>query len=146
MSKGGLNQRDVSPCTFCHRQGLGKTTLAHVIANHAGYNVVEMNASDDRSLEAFRTKLDSATQMRSVNSKDQRPNCLVIDEIDGAPAAVINHLVGIVTGTAAGKKNKKKGAAAAKADGFLRPIICICNDLFVPALRPLRQHCMVVSL
>ena len=56
---------------YFHRQGLGKTTLAHVIANHAGYNVVEMNASDDRSLEAFRTKLDAATQMRSVNSKDQ---------------------------------------------------------------------------
>ena len=119
-----------------------------MIANHAGYNVVEMNASDDRSLEAFRTKLDSATQMRSVNSKDQRPNCLVIDEIDGAPAAVINHLIAIVTGTAAGKKNKKKtgaGAANAKADGLQRPIICICNDLFVPALRPLRQQCMVVS-
>ena len=121
--------------------GLGKTTLAHVIANHAGYNVVEMNASDDRSLEAFRTKLDSATQMRSVNSKDQRPNCLVIDEIDGAPAPVINHLIGIVTGNA-GKKGKKKPAA--KGDGLQRPIICICNDLFVPALRPLRQHCMVV--
>lgn len=24
--------------------GLGKTTLAHIIAKHAGYNVVEMNA------------------------------------------------------------------------------------------------------
>lgn len=24
--------------------GLGKTTLAHVIATHAGYNVVEINA------------------------------------------------------------------------------------------------------
>ena len=24
--------------------GLGKTTLAHVIARHAGYNVVEINA------------------------------------------------------------------------------------------------------
>lgn len=24
--------------------GLGKTTLAHVIAKHAGYNVVEINA------------------------------------------------------------------------------------------------------
>ena len=34
--------------------GLGKTTLAHVIAKHAGYNVVEMNASDDRSLAAFK--------------------------------------------------------------------------------------------
>ena len=27
--------------------GLGKTTLAHVIAKHAGYNVVEMNARLD---------------------------------------------------------------------------------------------------
>ncbi|CAB1452200.1 unnamed protein product [Pleuronectes platessa] len=25
-------------------QGLGKTTLAHVIVKHAGYNVVEINA------------------------------------------------------------------------------------------------------
>lgn len=24
--------------------GLGKTTLAHIIAKHAGYNVVEINA------------------------------------------------------------------------------------------------------
>ena len=31
--------------------GLGKTTLAHVVATHAGYKVVEMNASDDRSLQ-----------------------------------------------------------------------------------------------
>ena len=39
--------------------GLGKTTLAHVVASHAGYNVVEINASDDRSLEAFRTKVSA---------------------------------------------------------------------------------------
>ena len=32
--------------------GLGKTTLAHVVANHAGYNVVEINASDDREYSA----------------------------------------------------------------------------------------------
>jgi chromosome transmission fidelity protein 18 len=51
--------------------GLGKTTLAHIIATHAGYNVVEMNASDDRSLQAFKNKMENATQMRSVNSKDQ---------------------------------------------------------------------------
>ena len=34
--------------------GLGKTTLAHVAARHAGYNVVEINASDDREPNAFR--------------------------------------------------------------------------------------------
>lgn len=34
--------------------GLGKTTLAHIAAKHAGYNIVELNASDDRGPEAFR--------------------------------------------------------------------------------------------
>lgn len=29
---------------LCGPPGLGKTTLAHVIAKHAGYNAVEMNA------------------------------------------------------------------------------------------------------
>ena len=58
--------------------GLGKTTLAHVVASHAGYNVVEINASDDRSLQAFKVKLDAATQMKSVSNADQRPNCLII--------------------------------------------------------------------
>ena len=29
---------------LCGAPGLGKTTLAHVIAKHAVYNVVEMNA------------------------------------------------------------------------------------------------------
>lgn len=28
--------------------GLGKTTLAHIIAKHAGYNVVEINARLDK--------------------------------------------------------------------------------------------------
>ena len=87
--------------------GLGKTTLAHVVASHAGYNVVEMNASDDRSLQAFKVKLENATQMKSVTNADPRPNCLIIDEIDGAPAASINHLVSLLTGKAGGNKKKK---------------------------------------
>ena len=61
--------------------GLGKTTLAHIIARHAGYNVVEMNASDDTSIDAFKKKLENSTQMRSVIAQDQRPNCLIIDEV-----------------------------------------------------------------
>lgn len=34
--------------------GLGKTTLAHIAARHAGYNVVEINASDERTPDTFR--------------------------------------------------------------------------------------------
>ena len=42
-------------------------------------------SSDDRSPEAFRTRIEAATQMESVLGAGGRPNCLVIDEIDGAP-------------------------------------------------------------
>lgn len=118
--------------------GLGKTTLAHVIARHAGYNVVEMNASDDRALQTFRAKLEAATQMQSVSAKDRRPNCLIIDEIDGSPVQTINHLVTLISG-----KQTKKGSK--RGEVLKRPIICICNDLYVPALRPLKQHCLIVS-
>lgn len=41
--------------------------------------------SDDRSPEAFRTHIEAATQMESVLGIGGKPNCLVIDEIDGAP-------------------------------------------------------------
>ncbi|KAJ7306108.1 hypothetical protein JRQ81_010474 [Phrynocephalus forsythii] len=38
---------------LCGPPGLGKTTLALVIARHAGYNAVEMNASQSKSRSAF---------------------------------------------------------------------------------------------
>ena len=66
--------------------GVGKTTLAHVAARHAGYRVVEVNASDDRGAESLKTRVTDATQMRSVltaGGNAQRPNCVIIDEIDG---------------------------------------------------------------
>lgn len=50
--------------------------------------MVEMNASDDRSPDIFKQQLEAATQMQSVLGKDPRPNCLVIDEIDGAPTVI----------------------------------------------------------
>lgn len=48
-----------------------------------------MNASDDRNLTSFKIKLESATQMSSVIRNDSRPNCLVIDEIDGSPVVSV---------------------------------------------------------
>ncbi|NWY67455.1 CTF18 protein, partial [Erithacus rubecula] len=112
---------------LCGPPGLGKTTLAHVIARHAGYNAVEMNASDDRSPEVFRTRIEAATQMRSVLGAHERPNCLIIDEIDGAPAASINVLLAIIQrkdgeGEAGAGRRRREGGL------LLRPIICICND------------------
>uniref|UniRef100_A0A8C3NBM4 Chromosome transmission fidelity protein 18 homolog n=1 Tax=Geospiza parvula TaxID=87175 RepID=A0A8C3NBM4_GEOPR len=130
---------------LCGPPGLGKTTLAHVIARHAGYNAVEMNASGDRAPEVFQTRIEAATQMRSVLGSHERPNCLIIDAIDGAPAASINVLLSIIQrkdgeGEAgAGRRRRREGGL------LLRPIICICNDQFVPALRPLRQQSFLLS-
>ena len=63
--------------------GLGKTTLAHVVAKHCGYRPVEINASDDRSAGALTSRIQNAAQMQSVVG-DRRPNCIILDEIDGA--------------------------------------------------------------
>ena len=62
--------------------GLGKTTLAAIAANQAGYNVVEINASDDRSPEVLATRLQAACEMHAVFG-DKRPNVVVLDECDG---------------------------------------------------------------
>ena len=124
------------------KPGLGKTTLANIIASHAGYEIREQNASDDRTVDSFRQTLENGTQMTSVLNRDNRPNCIVIDEIDGAPQPSIEFLIRFVSGQVTEKS--KKGMNKKK---FIlkRPIICICNDLYTPSLRNLRQIAFIVN-
>lgn len=124
------------------KPGLGKTTLAHIIARHAGYEIREMNASDDRTVDSFKQALENGTQMTSVLNRDNRPNCIILDEIDGAPLPSIEFLIRFVSGQVTEKS--KKGANKKK---FIlrRPIICICNDLYGANLRSLRQIAFVVN-
>jgi chromosome transmission fidelity protein 18 len=55
------------------------------VAQHAGYNVIEVNASDDRTGSVMERKIHSVLEISSVKN-DGRPNLLVIDEVDGASA------------------------------------------------------------
>ncbi|XP_074648288.1 chromosome transmission fidelity protein 18 homolog [Tubulanus polymorphus] len=128
--------------------GLGKTTLAHIVASHAGYNVIEINASDDRTLDLFKNRLDSAVRMKAVMGGDARPNCLIIDEIDGSPQPAINHLLSVVR--AVGSKAENNAVTMTKTKKkktqiLKRPIICICNDQYTPALRELRQVSLILQ-
>ncbi|XP_043280438.1 chromosome transmission fidelity protein 18 homolog [Venturia canescens] len=126
--------------------GLGKTTLAHLVAKHAGYNIVEINASDERGPEAFREALLAATEMRSLIGDDPKPNCLILDEIDGASAASIELLIKYVQGKLLPKGRKNKEAAQKNKDGCKRPVICICNEAYTPSLKPLRGMAFVITV
>ena len=66
--------------------GLGKTTLAHVVARHCGYRPLEINASDDRTAATLVARISDAVQMQAVLGSGH-PNCVIIDEIDGAAGA-----------------------------------------------------------
>ncbi|KAI3642621.1 hypothetical protein MP228_012176 [Amoeboaphelidium protococcarum] len=160
------------------RAGLGKTTLAHVIAKQCGYNVIEVNASDERSGEALQQKIMNALQSKSsINSS--KPNLLILDEIDGAlgggDKSLLSFLIKLckedynsfrMVQTSAklskfhqdvnGVSDDQEGQLIVKRNGnmsgekkyqkLLRPIICICNDAYAPALKSFKsfvQHYQV---
>ncbi|CAL7936344.1 unnamed protein product [Xylocopa violacea] len=126
--------------------GLGKTTLAHLAAKHAGYNIIEINASDERTPDAFRQFLLASTQMKAVMGNDPRPNCLILDEIDGAPATSIELLLKFIQGKLISKHKKDKAGSEKQSNVCYRPVICICNEPYTPSLRALRAVALIISV
>ncbi|ORY29754.1 hypothetical protein BCR39DRAFT_588132 [Naematelia encephala] len=122
--------------------GFGKTTLAHIVARHAGYRTLEINASDDRSAATVTTRIQNAVDSGQGMASGGRPTCVVIDEVDGATGggdgSFVRSLIKLIQDVPA----KKKGNIPAKP--LRRPIICICNDLYATALRPLRPFARVI--
>ena len=168
--------------------GAGKTTLAHVAGAHAGYRIVEINASDDRNAEKLVQKVKDAMAMQSVLG-DRRPNLVVVDEIDGAVGGsnegrnAIASLVKCVFRVSHASRSRcgvplwrwhpvcatshrpssphppshrryiaqcaavrLSGADSAASTALARPLICICNDVYAPALRPLRNLAKVFRM
>lgn len=144
--------------------GLGKTTLAHVCAKQAGYEVQEINASDERSSTVVKGRIRDMVGTENVKGVDTKtvdgrtrkagkPVCVVVDEVDGVvggsggsgEGGFVKALIDLVTldqknssalGTLSQAPARKK-----KGDRFrlLRPLILVCNDVYHPSLRPLRQ-------
>lgn len=97
--------------------GIGKTTLVHLVGAEAGYEVVEFNASDERSAIAVRRMFETASQSGCVGSK----RLVIMDEVDG-----------MSSGDRGGV-----GELARLAKQCTFPIICIANDRGSPKMRPL---------
>ena len=153
--------------------GLGKTTLAHVCAKQAGYEVQEINASDERSSGVVKGRIRDMVGTENVKGVDgkasegkvrkaAKPVCVIIDEVDGVvggsggigEGGFVKALIDLILldqknstplGTLQQAPNGKR-----KGERFrlLRPMILICNDVYHPSLRPLRQssHAEVVHV
>lgn len=69
--------------------------------------------------------------MKSMLGPEKRPNCLVLDEIDGATSSSIDLLLKFVEG-----KLKEIGKSSKERfETCHRPVICICNEINAPSLR-----------
>ncbi|KAL4782646.1 hypothetical protein BJX76DRAFT_358705 [Aspergillus varians] len=147
---------------LCGPPGLGKTTLAHVCARQAGYEVLEINASDERSRDVVKSRIRDALGTENVKGmnvevgdqkvrKVGRPVCVVVDEVDGVVSGsggsgeggfmkALVDLVLLDQRNSARKSEQTSGGKKRKGDNFrfLRPIILVCNDVYHASLRPLR--------
>lgn len=144
--------------------GLGKTTLAHVCARQAGYEVQEINASDERSRDVVKGRIRDMVGTENVRGvstttasgkvrKAGRPVCVVVDEVDGVVSGsggsgeggFVKALIDLINLDEKNSKNVGQHSSTSskrkKGDRFrlLRPLILICNDVYHPSLRPLRQ-------
>lgn len=153
--------------------GLGKTTLAHVCAKQAGYEVQEINASDERSAGVVKGRIRDMVGTENVKGVDTKtvdgkvrkagkPVCVIVDEVDGVVSGsggggeggfvkALIDLVMLDQRNSSALGNIQQGTTRKrKGDRFrlLRPLILICNDVYHPALRPLRQssHAEVIHV
>ena len=126
--------------------GVGKTSLATAIANDMGWNVVELNASDQRNAAAIRrASTGSANHFTfnmdgSFNANQNRRTLILLDEVDHISGSYRQVSEQRIQATLSSRieddevKEKLKGDSGGKAE-LLRllsetkqPILLTCND------------------
>ena len=121
--------------------GVGKTTLAHALATERGWNVVELNASEQRNAAAIRASATRGSQNFSLDqfatgSRASGKTVILLDEVD--------HLSGGFAKVSEDRISKSlsktedgyvlKGDSGGKAEllsllrGTKHPVIMTCND------------------
>lgn len=140
---------------LCGSPGIGKTTLAHVLSRHAGYEPFEINASDDRTCSVLTQKILGAMQNGLNNRK---PKCIILDEMDGAnhDKNTVQSILSLVqaeipvkqksNGSSSSTQQQQRKKKNKRSNYLRRPIIMIANHKFAPVLRPFLPHAMVFNV
>ena len=108
--------------------GVGKTVVSETVARERGWDIVEINASDQRSGDILSKTAGLASTQSTLTGNGK---LILLDEVDG-----IN-------------LRQDHGAVAAiiqviKESRF--PIVLTANDPWDPKIRPLRDACLLIEL
>jgi replication factor C large subunit len=108
--------------------GTGKTSLVEALANDAGYELVETNASDTRTKKKLKSELKEATRQKSFFGGQK---LILVDEVDG------------MAGNA-----DRGGAAELKRiiEESRFPVVMTANDNYEDSIRSLRRISKQVEL
>ncbi|KAJ2808843.1 DNA replication factor C complex subunit Rfc1 [Coemansia guatemalensis] len=132
--------------------GIGKTTTAHLVAKLAGFDVLELNASETRNKSSLKDILGSAVGNRSVLEFDRAKLKHLESEmqketdkdvLQSVTTSGSKRLV-VVMDEVDGMSGGDRGGSTELIQLIKKtrvPIICICNDRQSPKVRSLANHC-----
>ena len=104
--------------------GIGKTTLARLLAEELDFTLVEQNASDIRNKKAVTGFMCAVKDNQTFSNAVIKKTLIIMDECDGM--------------------SSDRGGSTALLDTIKTtkvPIICVCNDRQHPKMRTLANHC-----
>ena len=121
--------------------GVGKTSIAKAMARDHGWNIIEMNASDDRNAAKIRKAATRGSVNRSLFDHQEgggdSKTLILLDEVDHLSGrfSVSEEMIGnAINATANSKKPTLKGDSGGKGEllnlliNTQQPVIMTCND------------------
>lgn len=107
--------------------GVGKTTIALIVARMFNYDLVEMNASDWRTAEKISRVAGRAAEQGTLYGQSRR--IILIDEVDGIAGEDVGGLTALLDVV---RKSRN-------------PIILVANDIWQPRFSILRETCELIE-
>ncbi len=118
--------------------GIGKTTMATIIASELNLDIQEMNASDDRTKSIIEKEINQTNSTHTIfkfmgnqqSNLTKKHKVIIMDEVDGLSTSDRGGITELIDSI----KNTKV------------PIICICNDRYKQSLKSLINHCFDLKI
>ncbi len=108
--------------------GVGKTVVSEAVAHDRGWDLVEINASDQRTGEMLSKTAGMASTQATLGG---RGRLVLLDEVDGINLRQDHGAITTILGVIRESKF---------------PIVLTANDPWDPKIRPLREACLQIEL